>query len=302
MTTVGQLVDATFRLWLEPPDYQPSLAFLQADVTDVSDAWPLGNWALPEDEQLMRVGAVLEAGSELVRVVSYDSVSATATVRRAEMGTGRAAHTQGTPVKLSPPFPRLDVFGAVRANIASLSPRLFSVRVAQLVETDVGVAPLGDELGVSVIEVMRDNRMMPEPKTFTIIDYHPATGQRSVLFPPGLGNVWVRYRRRTGDAQSEDQDLEELGVEELWIPAVLVGAAADLLVGRDLPETHVQWVSQVLRADNIKVGARQTVAFGLTQYRDLLIDRFHREMTQEYRSVSIVQRNPWAYITEGGLR
>lgn len=298
MTTAGQLVDATFRTWLEPPDYQPPLCFLAEDLDDELD-FTVGNFALAEDEQLLRSGVLLEVDAELIRVVTYDGATRTATVRRGELGTQEVGHTQFAPVKISPPYPRIDVFRSVAHNMATLSPPLFTVNVLRLVETAPGVAPLEDPLAVSIIDITRESRDMIGTMSFDLVDHHPATGTRSVLVQPGTGDFWCRYRRRVAAPASETATLAEVGMEEMWATAVVAGAAGEVMMGADVPRTSTEWVGQVLESSGVSVGKRQEIGFGLIQYREMLIERYRKEMTQEYRSITAMRLSPWV-STEGG--
>ncbi len=86
-----------------------------------------------------------------------------------------------------------------------------------------------------------------------------------------------------GVPTSESDRLEDLGVDPRWAQIVVVGAAADLLVGRDVPQARTEWVQAVLEAENIRVGSRMSIAGGLRQYRNMLIQDAQAEMKAEYR-------------------
>ena len=273
MTTVAQLIDRTYRTYLEPPDNRAVSCLLAADLDTVATTVMLKNFAVPEDEQLIRLGILIQVGSELMLAVGYDATPQTVTVLRGRANTEPTAHVVDDEVKLSPPYPRQSVFEAVADNIIGLSPRLFQVRTEQLTPTASGVYGIADNLALSIID----------PAGGQIVDYHPSAGGRAMIFTGGLGSIWVRYRTRCGEPASESDELVELGVEERWANIVMIGAAADLLVGRDIPATHTEWVGKVLKAENIRVGTRQSIAVGLAQYRQLLIDRFQKEQGNEYQ-------------------
>jgi hypothetical protein len=88
-----------------------------------------------------------------------------------------------------------------------------------------------------------------------------------------------------GNVTSESQTLEEIGMDARWVGIVMVGAAADLFAGRDLPASQVEWVSAVLQAENIEVGTRASLSVGLARYRQLLLERAQAEMQAEYKIV-----------------
>ena len=272
MTTVAALIDKTYRQILEPPSAQPAMSVMTSDLNIGASAFTIGAFEVPEDENLLRLGSILEVDQELLRVTDYDVTGDTVTVRRAVLGTIEANHVLDTPLKLSPPFTRIDVFEAVRNNIISLYPRLWTVKTYTVSAVNGGnVYQLPDDLIVEVIEVQPDQ------------------WSAGILNEPLGGQAWARFRRRFGVAEAESDLLVDLGVDSVWEQIVVVGAAADVLAGRDVPEVNTEWVQSALEAENIRVGSRLSLAAGLGQYRDLLIDRFANEMLAEDSSGVVTQ-------------
>jgi hypothetical protein len=250
----------------------------------------IGSFIIPEDEQLLRIGSLVEADQELMRVTAFDRntrelifAQDTNGNRRAWRGTTPATHDDQTYLVLAPSYPRQSVFEAIRDNFTMLSPKLFSVRHDNLVTVNGRVAGMEDELAVEVLEVWSDNFGMSADHEARIVDFHPAIGGRALILNQIMGNVWIRYRRRMGVPAVEAELLEDLGVEEVWEVVVMCGVAADLLVGRDLPQTQVDYIGATLQAENIRPGTRLSIGAGLAQYRDILIERFQTEMKSEYK-------------------
>ena len=283
MSTVADLLDRLYRLILEPPDAQPASTRLAAGVSDVDTTFTLRTFDIPEDENLVRLGSILEIENELVRVTNFDATAVVVTVLREQLGTKAVAHDADATVKLSPPFPRLDAFNAVRDNIIALYPDLWTVKTEVLAATGSDVYPFGDPLGVEIVEANPDNTGWGTIKLDArIVDNHPRVGGRAVVTNiNAVTTLWVRYRRRMDEATDESDTLEDLGVEEVWAQLVVISAAADLLAGRDIPASSVEWVQSVLQAENIRVGTRMSIAGGLSQYRDILLERFKKEMRAE---------------------
>ena len=280
--TVAQLIDRTYRTYLEPPDNRAVSCLLAADLDTDTTSVMLKNFAVPEDEQLIRLGILIQAGSELMLTTGYDAISQTVTVLRGRDETQVAAHAVDDEVKLSPPYPRRSVFEAVADNIIGLSPQLFKVKTEQFTPVAQGVYSIEDNLALSIVDIIGSS----STGGGQIVDYHPSTGGRALVFTGDSvpsGSIWVRYRTRFGDAADESDSLSDLGVENRWDNIVMIGTAADLLIGRDIPATHTEWVGKVLKAENIRVGTRQSIAIGLAQYRQLLIDRFSKEQKTEYQ-------------------
>lgn len=298
--TVGAVVDRLYRTYLYPPDARPAQCLLNGAIDNSTTTVVVDTYVIPEDETLMAAGVVIEAESELMQVISYDEITLTATVIRGVMGTTAAAHADDTPVVLSPPFARQSAFDAVADNIVTLYPRLYSVTTGSVVPVAGGVATIDDPLAVEVVEAWQDGFSNSTDIDARIVDYHPATGGRALITNVRVGQVWVRYRRRFGDAASEATTLASLGMEQRWVNIVMAGAAGDLFAGRDIPEAHTEWVGAALQAENVPIGTRTTVARSMAAYKEHLLNAAAKEMRAEYRAkvhmrpaTQVVTRSAW---------
>lgn len=291
MSTIAAVIDRLYRTYLEPPSYQPITASLADSMTAGQGTAALGRWALPEDKELMRTGNMLEIDSELCRVIAYDYDTDVATITREEYGTTATTHQVDTTVRVGNPYTRHSVFEAISDRIIGLYPDLYTVKTIPVAVTGQGVAPMPDTLAVAVIRVRADNGYGPELQG-QIVDYHPAVDGRAVLINGAFGTGWVTYSRRMAKPTSEDDTLEDLGVDERWAGILLAGAAADVLVGADIPEMQTQWIGQALKAESIEIGKRQNIGFGLAQYAEMLTKKFASEMTAEYRP-AVRMRSPF---------
>lgn len=301
MSTVAAIVERLYRTYLYPPDARPAQCLLNGSLTSAATSFSVDGFVLPEDETLLANGVVLEVESELIQVLGYDSVTTTVTdAIRGFMGTTAASHGDNTPVLLSPPYPRLSVFEAVADNIITLYPRLYTVNSGSLVPVAGGIAALDDNLAVDVVEAWPDEFRSADSVSARIVDYHPAVGGRALVTSLQVGHVWVRYRRRFGDAQSESDTYVSLGLEERWVNIVMAGAAADLFAGRDLPASHTDWVGAALQAENIPVGTRADLSRRLAAYREHLITQAAKEMRAEYRSQTYM-RSPSQVTTRSAF-
>ena len=281
--TVQDVQTRLLRTYLYPPDYQPVTNFLVAPLDATQTDIQMAEWAVPEDENLLRIGSILESGKELMLVTSYDENLKIVTVLRGIYGTIPAALGPGQPVIMNPPFSQQSIYEAVADNITTLYPKLWTVTADNLVEVAGGVAPMQDDLAVEVISVWSDNFGQSPDIHAKIVEYHPSTGGRSLLTNVSSGSIWLRYKRRMGTVESSDDLLEDLGVNERWVNIVMVGAAADLMAGRDIPRSQSEWVGQTLEAENVQVGTRASLSVGLARYRELLMERAQREMEGEYK-------------------
>jgi hypothetical protein len=297
MTTVAALIDRTYRQILEPPDAQPASSRLASAIDDTLDTFSLKTFDIPEDENLVRLGSIIEIGQELMRVVDFVPTTRAVTVLRGYLGTEKAAHVEDDQVKLSPPYPRMDVFNAITENIVALYPDLWTVRTTVIAPAGDDVYPIADSLTVEVVELNpSDSPFGTVNIPARIVDNHPRVGGRAlVVNGSATGQLWLRYRRRFALAADETALLADLGVETVWNTMVMVGAAADMMSGRDVQAVQTEWVQNALQSENIRVGTRLSVAGGLAQYRDILMARFMKEMRgEDSNRIRVHQREVFA--------
>lgn len=305
MNTVADLMERLYRTILEPPNMQPHMGFLASDISDTASAFTIDGFALPEDEEFLSVKPLVEIDSELMRVMEYSRDTNVATVQmvptRNKNGTTAASHAAGTVIKIGTIFPRLSVFEAVADNIIQLYPQIYTVRNSLLTAIGPNVYPIEDPLAVMSISATPDAGYEGNLDIQGhIVDYHPLTGGRSFITNAAVGlSLWVRYRRRFGDAQTEADELDDLGLEPRWVTCVMMGAAADLLAGADVSSEHEDFISKQIEAETEPPGTSVSIAARLRQYRNVLLSEFGAEMDTEYQpSMEIL--DPFAQVT-GGL-
>lgn len=279
---VASLIDRLYRTYLRPPDAQEAKTRLLADLPADDVTFAIGEFAVPEDQNLLRIESLLEIGQELMAVTGYDASTRTVTVVRGQEGTTAADHTQGASVLLDPSYSRASVFEAIADNIITLHPKLFSVKVAFLSSVAPGVYPCEDELAIGVLRAWPDNNADIDVMTRVEDFNHNTNGRAFITNIGGMGTLWVRYKRRMCAPTSEADDLEDLGVDPRWATMIIVGAAADLLVGRDIPQVQTDWIAASFESEVVRPGTRAGIAGRLAAYRDLLLDRFRQELATEY--------------------
>ena len=126
MANIGNLVDRTFREYLEPMDDLVSYTTLSTGVNDsVTSIVFDGDLLSIEEEDTLDKGTIIEINQELMICTDLNAVTNTITVKRGMKGTTAAAHTAGDLIKISPPFPRKVVFDVVKvcpAAVITISP------------------------------------------------------------------------------------------------------------------------------------------------------------------------------------
>ena len=142
-TTIGDLVDRTFREYLEPMDDIVSYTTLSnSDLLDdgvtvgltdtATEVTFNGDLLSVEEEDALDAGTIIEIGQELMICRDLNAVTNTVTVTRGVRGTTAAEHAQGSIIKIAPPFPRKNVFDAVVDQIKNLFPTLFAVETVNV--------------------------------------------------------------------------------------------------------------------------------------------------------------------------
>ncbi len=90
---------------------------------DASQTTLVFEWA----PQSVRTGDVLNVDLELMRVISYDSGTRTATVARGWLDSNAATHLDAAEVLINARFTNLDVFDSVVEELGSWGPQLYRV-------------------------------------------------------------------------------------------------------------------------------------------------------------------------------
>ena len=105
------LVDRTFREYLEPMDSLESYTYLTTGIgpTETTILYD-GDLLSIEEEDALDAGTVIEIGTELMYSKGLNAAGNTITVSRGARGTTAQTHSANDLIKLSPAFPRINVF------------------------------------------------------------------------------------------------------------------------------------------------------------------------------------------------
>ena len=133
-TNIGDLVDRTYREYLEPMEDLVSYTTLETGMnTSVTEVVFDGDLLSVEEEDALDTGTIIEIGQELMLCKDLNAVTNTITVTRGARGTTAATHTAGDLIKIAPPFPRKNVFDAVCDQVKNLFPTLFAVETKEVI-------------------------------------------------------------------------------------------------------------------------------------------------------------------------
>ena len=102
-----------------------SYSYLTGGINDTATTLAYANDLFSvEEEDALGAGAIIEVGQELMFSTALNTVSNEITVTRGARGTTATSHSAGDLIKISPAFPRKNVYDAVVDQIENLYPDL----------------------------------------------------------------------------------------------------------------------------------------------------------------------------------
>ena len=283
-TTIGDLVDRTFREYLEPMDDIVSYTTLTTAINDTDTEVVFnGDLLSVEEEDALDAGAIIEIGQELMICRDLNAVTNTVTVTRGVRGTTAASHSIGDLIKIAPPFPRKNVFDAVVDQIKNLFPTLFAVETVN-VTSGSGYVLLGsydapgtnnylvsvlkaisqytdfssgsDQTGVIFQPVSVQMIQLPNPFTYTddngterTITYTSGPNQVNALqfYSIDQGHTcYITFKKKFIEPTAETDTLATIGLEDEYEPIIMAGVAAQMMSGRDIPTATADYISCLL--------------------------------------------------------
>ena len=317
MSNIGNLVDRTYREYLEPMDDLVSYTTLSTGINNsVTTLTFNGDLLSVEEEDAMDAGTVIEINQELMLCTDLNAVTNTVTVTRGARGTTAAAHTAGDLIKISPPFPRKNVFDAVCDQIKNLYPTLFAVETKQ-VSAKVGYIPLSgtndnyliapikaisqytdfsagtDDTGIVYSGVTVELVDLPKPFTYTDSDGVSQTitysnnGPNKVnavqVYNVNAGHtVYITFKKKFVEPTAEDNTLAEIGLESEYEPIIMAGVAAQIMAGRDIPTATTDYISDQLATQSFPVESASRIRNSLLAYQRALIQQARKDLRARY--------------------
>ena len=320
MSDIGDLVDRVYREYLEPMDDLVSYTTLSTGVNDsVTSVVFDGDMLSIEEEDALDKGTVIEIGQELMICTDLNAVTNTITVTRGARGTTAAAHTAGDIIKISPPFPRKNVFDAVCDQIKNLFPTLFAVDT-QSITASTGYTLIGDYSSpgthnyiVSILGAISQytdfsagsdttgtifqpvtTSLIELPNPFTYTD--DTSTERTMTYSTGPSvvhavqfsniasghTVYVTFKKKFIEPTAEDNTLANIGLEDEYVPIIMAGVTAQMMAGRDVPSATSDYISDQLAVSNFPVGSSNAVRNSLLQYQQLLINQARKYLRAKY--------------------
>jgi len=320
-STIGDLVDRVYREYLEPAESLESYSFLTGgiDASATTLAYS-GDMFSVEEEDSLDAGTIIEVGQELMFSTGLNTVSNEITVTRGARGTTATTHDAGDILKISPTYPRKNVYDAISDQIENLYPTLFAVETKTLTSgtgyrvignygTDVDnnnylVAPVKaisqftdfsagtDETGLKFIGVAVEMVDLPNGFTWTDEDgvertktYTTGPQQVHALQFQGISSgyeCFVTFKKKFISPTAETDTLVSIGLETEYEPIVMAGVAAQMIAGKDIKRVDASYITEQLSVQNFPAGTGGSIRNNLLQYQNLLIQQARKNLRAKY--------------------
>ena len=319
-TTIRDLVDRTFREYLEPSDELNSYTAVASTMTSSATTLSFdADLLTQEEEDVMDAGTILEIDQELMYCTGLDTVNNFVTVVRGVRGTTADSHDIGAIVKIAPTFTRLAVFNAIKDQINNLFPTLFAVETKEL-SASTGYSLIGthdapgdanylvsilsaisqytdfasgsDSTGVSFLPVTCSLVELPNPFTFTDADgvsrtmtYTTGPNVVHAIQFSGIAQgqtAFVTFKKKFIEPTAEANSLSSIGLEQEYEPIIMAGVAAQMMSGRDIPSATTQYITEQMAISGYPVGSSNSIRNSLLQYQQLLLNQARKYLRAKY--------------------
>lgn len=292
MSTVAQVIDRTYREYLEPPSKQPAMVKLKTDIDNAVTAVVYEEGYLTSDEQdAAGPGKIIGVDLELMLITKHAEGARTWTVLRGHLGTTKAAHTAADPamITIGRPISRVAVFDAIADTLEGFYDDLYRRRTIQIntsgspVEITNGDAersikyqfPITDvtdtRWAVVPVEILRDNA------TWTSLNAIQFIGVPSGR--AGYLTYAARFPRPTLESDILDESNFDLPVR--WERVLIVGAVAQVISGVPIDAINPEFIVDAIRAQGFPVGSGRNILQTVLQFYDFLLQRAKRDLTAQ---------------------
>lgn len=297
-TTIENLIDRTFREYLEPMEDMVSYTVLSGalSTSDTSVGFN-GDLLSIEEEDALDAGTIIEIGQELMICTELNAVTNSITVTRAARGTTATTHDAGDVIKITPQFPRVNVFNAVKDQIENLYPTLYAVET-QTISSAVGyvalvgaddnriVAPLKAVSQYQELDAGNQTTVQFRGVAMELIDVPTSvTASGKVVQFSGVStgvNVHCTFKKKFGEVSLETTTLADVGLETEYEPIIMAGVAAQMIAGKDIPTYTSDYITEQMSVTNYPVNSSSNIRNSLLQYQQVLINQARKDLRARY--------------------
>ena len=316
-STIGNLVDRTYREYLEPMDDVVSYSYLTSGIDDSTTTIPYkGELFSVEEEDALDAGAIIEIGTELMYAKELNTVTNEITVQRGARGTTAQEHLINSIIKIAPPFPRKNVFDAVCDQIKNMYPTLFAVETKSIVSStgytllsgandNYLISPIkaisqytdwdgnSDETGTLYRGVTVELIDLPNPftyvdsagdsQTITYSNNGPNKVNAVQMYGIASGHTcYVTFKKKFIEPTSEADTLSSIGLETEYEPIIMAGVAAQLISGKDIPTATADYITEQMAVQNFPVDSATRIRNSLLAYQRALIQQARKDLRARY--------------------
>ena len=292
------LVDRTFREYLEPMDSLESYTYLTTGIgpTETTILYD-GDLLSIEEEDALDAGTVIEIGKELMYSKGLNAAGNAITVSRGARGTTAQTHTANALIKISPAFPRINVFNAVKDQIENLYPTLYAIEEQTIASATGYVALTGDDDSriVAPLKAVSQYTTLASGSETSVqfrgvavelIDVPTSvTASGKVVQFSGINtgvNVHCTFKKKFGDVTDEDTTLASVGLETEYEPIIMAGVAAQILAGRDIPSATAEYITESMSLTTFPVNSATSIRNSLLQYQQVLINQARKDLRARF--------------------
>lgn len=306
MSDIASVIDRINRDFLTPPG-KSTPTFIMNDsggisATDTSVITDTTNLS-PEEEDLLVAGRLIEIDSEIMRITAVSGTSPAITLtleddgtnRRAMLGTTAATHADAADIHIMDEHyvPRLSIFNAVADSIVSLWPDLWTVGVEEA-STSPSPIELPDYAG-DVLDIQYQSGGLwvkagswDELQNFPYVSTERAVQVRGVVEG---ASALIYYKKIPQRPSAESTALADIYVNAEWVDIVVLGAVARLMGGFPLQAFDIEFITQLLRAENQRPGEGIDIRNSLLQLRSFLIGPLQRQLTRYNRDEVYIDKS-----------
>jgi len=219
------------------------------------------------------------------------------TVSRGARGTTAQTHTANALIKISPAFPRINVFNAVKDQIENLYPTLYAIE-EQTISSATGyvaltgdddsriVAPLKAVSQYTTLASGSETSVQFRGVAVELIDVPTSvTASGKVVQFSGINNgvnVHCTFKKKFGDVTDEDTTLASVGLETEYEPIIMAGVAAQILAGRDIPSATAEYITESMALTTFPVNSATSIRNSLLQYQQVLINQARKDLRARF--------------------
>jgi len=250
-----------------------------------------------EEEDALDAGTIIEIGQELMICTELNAVTNSITVTRAARGTTATTHDAGDVIKITPQFPRVNVFNAVKDQIENLYPTLYAVET-QTISSAVGyvalegaddnriVAPLKAVSQYQELDAGNQTTVQFRGVAMELIDVPTSvTASGKVVQFSGVStgvNVHCTFKKKFGEVSLETTTLADIGLETEYEPIIMAGVAAQMIAGKDIPTYTSDYITEQMAVTNYPVNSSSNIRNSLLQYQQVLINQARKDLRARY--------------------